>query len=79
MTDQADPTFVNTLKIHGFLNGVINLGFSAAKWYVNEEGQIAVNEPIIADLRMDLATAQAVHAALGQHIEANTKPTGLAN
>jgi hypothetical protein len=84
MTDQADPTFVNTLQVSGFLNGVINLAFSTAKWYphfdpVANKAIVAVSEPITVDLRMDLATAQAVRDALDQIIAQNTKPTGPAN
>jgi hypothetical protein len=72
------PTFVNTLVVNGHLNGIVNLSFSYAHWFphsVEGEVKISVTEPIVLDLRMDLATAQAVHAALGTIIETNTKPT----
>lgn len=80
MADQADPIFVNRLQVNGFLNGVINLAFSTAKWFPapdpNDQERIivAVVEPITADLRMDLATAMAVRDALDRIIEQNTKP-----
>jgi hypothetical protein len=82
MADQADPTFVNTLKVHGFLNGVVNLAFSTAKWFPVTQGgetRVAVDEPITADLRMDLSTAIALRDALEVIIDANTKPPGPAN
>lgn len=84
MAEQPLPIFVNTLKINGFLNGVINLAFSTAQWYPRTKGdhiEVAVEEPITVDLRMDLATAQAVRDALDRIIEQNTtsKPPGLAN
>lgn len=86
MTDRADPTFVNTLQVSGFLNGVINLAFSTAKWYPAPDPDdpdsriVKVHEPITADIRMDLNTAIATRDALDRIIEANSKPTtGLAN
>lgn len=82
MADQVSPIFVNTLQVNGFLNGVINLAFSTAKWYPSRDGDkmiVAVSEPITVDLRMDLATAQAVRDALDRIIEANTKPSGAMN
>ncbi len=81
MADQADPIFVNTLQINGFLNGVVNLGFSVAKWRpgVDDKNNVVVvaDEKIVADIRMDLATAQAVRAALDRIIEDNTKPAKM--
>lgn len=82
MPDQANPIFVNTLQVNGFLNGVINLAFSTAKWFPRQDGDktvVAVSEPITVDLRMDIATAQAVRDALDRIIEANTKPAGVMN
>lgn len=77
MADQADPIFVNTLQVNGFLNGIINLAYSTAKWYPQQDGDktvVAVSEPITADLRMDLMTAIATRDALDRIIEQNTKP-----
>lgn len=87
MADQADPIFVNTLQVNGFLNGVVNLAFSTAKWYPAREDHldptakivVKVSEPITVDLRMDLATAMSVRDALDRIIEANTKPAGAVN
>lgn len=84
MADQADPIFVNTLQVNGFLNGVVNLAFSTAHWYPEFDLKsgttvVKVHEPITVDLRMDLATAQATRDALDRIIEANTKPAGPVN
>lgn len=85
MSDQGRPIFVNTLQVSGFLNGVINLAFSTARWYPAPDPDdstkviVAVTEPIAVDLRMDLACAQNLRDALDRIIEANTKPAGLAN
>lgn len=75
MPDQKHvmPTFVNTLAVNGFLNGICNLAFSTASWFP-EDGKVGVSEPITVDLRMDLACAQAVRDALDRIIEQNTKP-----
>ncbi len=72
-----DPLFVNTLAVNGFLNGIINLAFSNARWYpqqVGDEVKVAIDEPIVVDLRLDLHCAQQVYDALGRLIEQNTKP-----
>lgn len=82
MADQAAPIFVNTLQVNGFLNGVVNLAFSTAKWYPRQDGDktvVAVSEPITVDIRMDLATAISARDALDRIIEANTKPAGAVN
>ncbi len=71
------PTFVNTLAVNGFMNGVCNLAFSVAHWYPSiQDGKpvVAVSEPIVLDLRMDLACAQAVRDALDRIISEQTKP-----
>jgi len=81
MSDQKHvaPTFVNTLAVNGFMNGIINLAFSSASWFP-EDGKVAVAEPITVDLRMDLACAQALRDALDRIIQQNTKPaTGTVN
>lgn len=78
MPDQKNvvPTFVNTLAVHGFLNGVVNLTFTTAHWFpVEQDGAVSVGvvNPVTLDLRMDLATAQAAHEALGKIIKDQTK------
>lgn len=75
--DLPTPIFVNTLALNGFVNGVLNVAFSQARWYPRDEGGktiVAIDQPIVVDLRMDLACAQQLQAALVEIIEANTKP-----
>lgn len=64
-------TFVNTMTVSGFLNGLINLSFTTARFTANE-GKVDVDEYPSLYLRMDLACAQQVHEALGKLIEQNT-------
>ncbi len=76
--DLPAPVFVNTLAVNGFVNGNINLAFSQARWYPKENDDekmvVAIAEPIVVDLRMDLRCAQQVYDAIGAILEANTKP-----
>ncbi len=82
MSEAPKPTFVNNLVINGFLNGVVNLSFSAARWYPvadsdpEKRGQMKVagTDVIDVDLRMDLFCAQQLRDALNKIIEDNTKP-----
>lgn len=68
----VNVTFVNTMTVSGFLNGNINLSFTTARFSATADGKVDVDEYPSAFLRMDLACAQQVHAALGQIIEQNT-------
>lgn len=83
MPDQKHvaPTFVNTLAVHGFLNGICNLAFSTAHWHPVQQGDGTVtvgnHEPVTVDLRMDLACAQQVRDALDKIIKDQTKPKAL--
>lgn len=70
---KPDVTFVNTMTVSGFLNGVVNLTFTTARFSAVEH-KVEPDEYTSAHLRMDLACAQQVHAALGKIIEDNTKP-----
>lgn len=78
--DLPKPLLVNNLAVHGFLNGILNLAFTAANWYPvpdpNNPGQgtVAIHEPVVLDLRMDLMCAQQLRDALDKIIEQNTKP-----
>lgn len=79
MPDQKHvvPTFVNTLAINGFLNGIVNLAFSTAHWHAVQDGdavKAANYEPVTVDLRMDLACAIATRDALERIISEQTKP-----
>lgn len=82
MADNPEPTFVNTLAVHGFVNGNLNLAFSQARWYPQTfegEVKVAIEEPIVVDLRMDLRCAQQLCDALTRILEENTKPAGPVN
>jgi hypothetical protein len=77
-----DPevTIVNTLAVSGFLNGIVNLGFTTAQFLPRQlrppegDGMIVdAAEIMTANLRMDLVCAQQVHDALGRILEQNTK------
>ena len=82
MTDQpslkiTDPdnigiTFVNEVGNVGFLNGIINVTFTAAR-FTPDGTQIAPDIVVASRLRMDLKCAQQLHDLVGQIIEANTK------
>jgi hypothetical protein len=82
MTDQAplkitDPdnvpiTFVNEVGNAGFLNGILNVTFTAAR-FTPEGTQILPDMVIASRLRMDLQCAQQLHTMIGQIIENNTK------
>lgn len=74
--EKCQITFVNTLAVSGFNNGVINLAFTTASFVPQEDGDkviVAVNEFISANLRMDLFCAQQLRDALDKIIEQNTK------
>lgn len=89
----ADPNnepvkFINGLDTHGFLNGVVNLTLTTARFSagltvedllsdVSPEVKVSEDAVVAARLRMDLYTAQELHAALGAIISKNTtKPDG---
>ncbi len=75
--DLPAPIFVNTLVLNGFLNGVANLAFATASWYPRQgdgKVEVAISEPITADIRMDLSCAIATRDALNRIIEENSKP-----
>lgn len=86
MADQAplkitDPdniaiTFVNEVGNIGFVNGVVNVTLTAARFTPTGD-QIVPDIVVASRLRMDLHCAQQLHEMVGQIIEANTttKPT----
>jgi hypothetical protein len=80
---KPDVIFVNTMAVSGFLNGNVNLSFTTARFtaVADETGEVIVqpDEYPSLFLRMDLACAQQVRAALDKIIEQSTKPAGLAN
>ena len=69
--------FVNTLEVHGTLNGVVNLLFSTANFIPGEGAKVDVQKSIVLDLRFDLFCAQAVHDALTKILADNTKPAKM--
>jgi hypothetical protein len=77
MEKEVPITYVTGIATYGFLNGIINVAFTTARWLpreVEEEVKIVPYLAITADLRLDLNVAQELYKALGDLIEANTKP-----
>lgn len=78
MQDKSEVTFVNSVAVSGFGNGVLNIAFSTAAYTpsIDDKGNtiVAVNEFISANLRMDLFCAQQVYEALGKILQEQTKP-----
>jgi len=83
-TTKPEVVYVTSLAVSGFLNGIVNLGFSTAQFLPelvpdpDEKGQyvtkVMAAEVMTANLRFDLLVAQQVHDALGKMIEQHTKP-----
>lgn len=81
MEKELPVTYVTGIATYGFLNGIINVLLTTARWMprpiINDDGdpdfQIATEIVPAADLRMDLLLAQQLHAALGSLIEEHTK------
>ncbi len=67
-------TFVNSVAVSGFLNGIINLGFSTAQFLPSGDGKVSPAEIITANLRMDLLCAQMLHDSLANILAQQTKP-----
>ncbi len=66
--------FVNSVAVSGFLNGVINVGFSTARFLPSKDGKVEVAEAITANLRMDLLCAQQLHDSLASILAQQTEP-----
>lgn len=75
---EAPITFVNSVAVSGFLNGVLNLGFSSAQFLPTKDGKVELAEIITANLRMDLLCAQQLHDSLAKILEQQTKPASKA-
>lgn len=71
---EAPIVFVNSIAVSGFLNGVLNLGFSTAQFLPSEDGKVKLAEIITANLRMDLLCAQQLHDSLATILAQHTKP-----
>lgn len=66
--------FVNSVLVSGFLNGVVNLGFSTAQFVADGDGKVKPAEILTANLRMDLYCAQQLHDSLASILAQQTKP-----
>jgi altronate dehydratase len=69
--DNVAITFVNEVGNVGFLNGILNVTFTAAR-FTPDGTQIAPDIVVASRLRMDLQCAQQLHTMIGSIIEANT-------
>lgn len=69
--DNAPITFCNEVGNVGFLNGVLNITFTAAR-FTPDGTQIVPDMVVASRLRMDLQCAMQLQNLLGQIIEANT-------
>jgi hypothetical protein len=67
-------TFVNSVLVSGFLNGIVNLSFSTAQFIPDGDGKVKPAEILTANLRMDLYCAQQIHDSLANILEQQTKP-----
>lgn len=74
----APLIFVNSLEVHGTLNGVVNMLLSTARFLPDGEKVTAKSEHAV-DLRFDLFLAQQIHDALGKILAEQTKPTAKPN
>lgn len=73
-TDPTVPVFVNTPIAFGFLNGVVNVAFSTAKFLPVDgpDGPKTEILPVItANLRMDLYCARQLYEQLGKILAKN--------
>jgi hypothetical protein len=73
MDNKTPITFVNSVAVSGFLNGICNFCFTTAH-YLPSEGKVALAEVVTANLRMDLHCAQQLHDSLASILAQQTKP-----
>lgn len=77
--DNIGIVFVNEVGNVGFLNGVLNVTLTAAR-FTPDGTQIAPDMVVASRLRMDLRCAQQLHELVGRIIDENTKkPTAGLN
>jgi hypothetical protein len=76
---KVEYAFVNDVAGIGFLNGVLNVTFTQARWTPNQMGQENIPPDLIvaARLRMDLMCAQVLRDQLSKIIEAETRRPAL--
>ena len=67
-------TFVNSVAVTGFLNGIINVGLSTAQFLPTSDGEVVAAEIVTANLRMDLLCAQQLHDSLARILAQQVKP-----
>jgi len=72
---QVEVVFVNDVSGIGFLNGVINVTLTQARWTPTAAAQqnISADSVVAARLRMDLMCAQVLRDSLTTIIENETK------
>lgn len=68
-----DVTFVNSVSVNGFLNGVVNLSLSQAR-FVAHGSEVELKSDVVVDLRFDLHCAIQIRDALDAIIADQTKP-----
>lgn len=82
-TTKPEVVYVTSLAVSGFLNGIVNLGFSTAQFLPiphhdsatgETEVKVQAAEVMTANLRFDLMVAQQVHDALGKMLDQHVKP-----
>ena len=71
--------FVNSVAVHGSLNGVVNMLLSTAQFLPDGTGEVKIEPRMAVDLRFDLYCAQQIHDAIGKILEDQTKPAPKAN
>lgn len=76
--DDNKVTFVNSVAVSGFNNGICNFAFTTASYVPGKDKDgkpvVDVAEFISANLRMDLFCAQQLHDSLASILAQQTKP-----
>jgi hypothetical protein len=73
MDNKTEVTFVNSVAVSGFLNGICNFCFTTAQ-YLPDDGKVVLAEVVTANLRMDLHCAQQLHDSLASILAQQTNP-----
>ncbi len=79
MEDKSEVTYVTGLATWGFLNGIINVAFTTARFLPEvdddtEEVKVVSADYISANLRLDLNVAMQLRDVLDGIIAQQTKP-----
>jgi len=80
MPKEVEVTFINSVAVSGFANGVCNFALSTARYVPGKDADgkaiVVIDEFVSANLRMDLFCAQQLHDSLATIIKQNTvQPT----